>query len=225
MPQDLAYRRFLLALALCAVSVLACICYLDRPAAEFFNSHVRPFDLWIWLNRLLAPLLLIPVVALLFQFGAGLWLLLGRRLASWTQTSLLYSFGTIWAISAEFVFKQIFGRGSPDPTYLANHLYAFRLFHASEGWTSFPSGTATIALTVVTITCLRHPRWRLAVSILAGLVCIGVTITNGHWLSDVIAGMFLGATIGWMTVAISGSRQDAQHHNDAARTVRQAVRD
>ncbi|MGO9324935.1 MAG: phosphatase PAP2 family protein [Terracidiphilus sp.] len=97
------------------------------------------------------------------------------------------------------------GRGSPDPTYLAHHLYGFRFLHAGGGWTSFPSGTATIALTIVAITCLRLPHWRRAVSVLAGLVCIGVTVTNGHWVSDVIAGVFLGACIGWMTVGISGS--------------------
>jgi F0F1-type ATP synthase assembly protein I len=45
----------------------------------------------------------------------------------------------------------------------------------------------------------------LIASILAGLACIGVTVTNGHWVSDVIAGILLGACIGWMTVAISGS--------------------
>ncbi len=225
MPYLLAYRRLLLPLALCAISVVVCIFYVDRAAAEFFNSHVRPYAVWTWLNRLLAPLVVVPVAALLFQFGAGLWLLCGRRLASWTLTSLLYSSGTIWAVSAEFVFKQIFGRGSPDPTYLASHLYGFRFLHAAEGWRSFPSGTAAIALTIATITCLRLPRWRVIVSILAGLSCIGVTVTNGHWVSDVIAGMFLGASIGWMTVAISGSSQLAQLQSAATPPTHRMVRD
>jgi membrane-associated phospholipid phosphatase len=225
MLNDLAYRRLLLAMALCAMSVLVCICYLDRPAADFFNLSVRPHAAWTWLNRLLAPLVVIPVAALLFQFGAGLWLLFGRRLASWTLVPLLYSSGTIWAIAAGFVFKQIFGRGSPDPTYLAEHLYGFRFLHATEGWSSFPSGTAIIALTIATITCLGLPRWRQAVSVLAGLTCIGVTVTNGHWLSDVIAGMFIGAFIGWMTVAISSSIQLARNQSIATSPAHRTVRD
>jgi membrane-associated phospholipid phosphatase len=224
MPHEIAYRRFLVALALCAVSLLLCICYVDRPAAEFFHSHVRPYSVWTWLNRLLAPLAVIPVLALFFQFGAGSWLLFGRRLASWAQTSLLYSSGTIWAISAEFVLKRICGRGSPDPTYLASHFYGFRFLNAGGGWDSFPSGTSTIALTIVTITCLRFPRWRIAVSILAGLVCIGVTITNGHWVSDVMAGMLLGASIGWMTVVIAGSSQAVRHKSLVAQPGRRAKR-
>jgi membrane-associated phospholipid phosphatase len=225
MPNNLAYRRWLLALALGAISVLVCIWYADRPAAEFFNANVRPYPVSIWLNRLLAPLVVIPLAGLLFQFGAGFWLLSGRRLASWTLTPLLYSSGIIWAVSAEFVFKQIFGRGSPDPTYLANHLYGFRFLHSTEGWRSFPSGTATIALTIAAITCLRLPRWRLMVSILAGLACIGVTVTNGHWVSDVIAGIFLGASIGWMTVAISGSSRLAQNQSVATSPAHRTARD
>ena len=56
MPYLLAYRRLLLPLALCAISVVVCIFYVNRAAAEFFNSHVRPYAVWTWLNRLLAPL-------------------------------------------------------------------------------------------------------------------------------------------------------------------------
>lgn len=225
MPHGFVNRRWLPALALSATSVVVCICYLDRPAAEFFNSHVRPYAIWTWLNRLCASLVVIPVVALLFQFGAGLWLICDRPLASWTRTTLLYSSGTIWAISAEFVFKRILGRGSPDPTYLANHLYGFRFLHPSAGWSSFPSGTATIALTIVTITYLLVPRWRQVISILAGLACIGVTVTNDHWVSDVVAGIFLGASIGWMTVAMSGARQVAHHDGGTAGPAHPAVRD
>jgi membrane-associated phospholipid phosphatase len=46
------------------------------------------------------------------------------------------------------------------------------------------------------------PRLRLPGVFLVLLLCGGVVITNGHWLSDVIAGAFLGASIGWMTVLL-----------------------
>jgi len=34
------------------------------------------------------------------------------------------------------------------------------------------------------------------------ILLTAVVVTNGHWLSDVIAGAFLGASIGWMTVLL-----------------------
>jgi hypothetical protein len=37
------------------------------------------------------------------------------------------------------------------------------------------------------------------------LICGGVVVTNEHWVSDVIAGAFLGASIGRMTVLMLGS--------------------
>jgi membrane-associated phospholipid phosphatase len=72
-------------------------------------------------------------------------------------------------------------------------------------WSSFPSGTATISAAIVATIWLIAPRLRLTCALLAGLVCAAVIVTNQHWVSDVIAGAFLGASIGWMTVALLGS--------------------
>ena len=196
------FRRWLIALALCVIAVLVSVAYVDRPAAEFFNTHVRHTELWGWLDHLLAPFVLIPVVALLFLLGSGCWLLSGRQLGAWTLKPLLLSWSGIWALAAEFIFKQIFGRAWPDPGYVENHLYGFRLLHGGPHWNSFPSGTATISAAILATLWLVAPRLRLPGAFLAILLCSGVVVTNGHWLSDVIAGAFLGASIGWMTVPL-----------------------
>jgi len=200
-----AFRRWLLLLALCVMAVVVCVCSVDRPAAELFNTYLRNSTFSNWIKRLLAPLVLIPVSALLFLFGSGCWLLSGRQLGGWTQKPLLCCWSTIWALAAEFVCKDIFGRGWPNPTYIENHLYGFRFLHAGPYWTSFPSGTATIAAALSTTIWLVAPRLRLPILFLTVLICGGVVVTNGHWISDVIAGAFLGASIGWMTVSMLGS--------------------
>ncbi len=172
--------------------------------AEFFNAHIRHTELWGWLDRLLAPFVAIPVAALVFLLGLGCRLLSGRQLRAWSVKPLLVSWSAIWAVAAEFIFKQIFGRAWPDPGYVENHIYGFRLLHGSPHWNSFPSGTATISAAMVATLWLLAPRLRLPSAFLAVLLCIGVVVTNGHWLSDVIAGAFLGASIGWMTVLLVG---------------------
>ncbi len=88
-------------------------------------------------------------------------------------------------MSAEFIGKQIFGSALHD-----------------HRWNSFPSGTATISAAIVATLWLAAPRLRLPSLFLAVLVCSAVVVTNGHWVSDVIAGAFLGASIGWMTVLL-----------------------
>ena len=200
-----AFRRWLLALALCAIAIVVCIGYVDRPAAEVFDTYVRHTEQWDWINRLMAPIVLIPLGALLFLFCAGFRLLSGRQLSSWTQKPLLCCWSTMWALAAEFVLKQVFGRGWPDPTFVEDRLYGFRFLHGGPHWSSFPSGTATISAAIVATIWLIAPRLRLTCALLAGLVCAAVIVTNQHWVSDVIAGAFLGASIGWMTVALLGS--------------------
>jgi membrane-associated phospholipid phosphatase len=205
MMSDSGFRRWLLLLALCAIAVVGSVYYADRPVAEFFNAHVRHTELWSWLNRLLAPFEAVPVAALLFLLGLGCWRGSGRQLAVWTLEPLLCSWSAVWALASEFVFKEVFGRGWPDPTYIENHLYGFRLLHAGAHWTSFPSGTATISSAIAATVWVVAPRIRLPGVLLAALLCGAVVVTNGHWLSDVIAGAFLGASIGWMTTLLGSS--------------------
>jgi membrane-associated phospholipid phosphatase len=199
------FRRWQYALSVCVIAVVVCVMYVDRPAAEFFNMHVRHTGVWEWIGRLLAPFEVVPVAALFFLLGSGCWVLSGRQLAGWTSKPLICSWSAVWALAAEFVFKEIFGRGWPDPTYVEDHLYGFRLIHAGPHWTSFPSGTATISAAIVATVWPVAPRGRPASVLLAAFLCIAVIVTNGHWISDVIAGLFLGATIGWMTVLLHRS--------------------
>jgi len=202
MTKQVAFRRWLLALTFSVTAVFLSVYYVDRPAAELFNVHIRHTALWDSLNHLLAPFVLVPVAALFFLLGSGYWLLSGRQLSSWTLKPLLCSCSITCAVAAEFIFKQMFGRAWPDPTYIEDHLYGFRFLNASPHWNSFPSGTATISSAAVATLFLVLPRFRVPSLLLAVLLCCGVVVTNDHWISDVIAGAFLGASIGWMTVAL-----------------------
>jgi hypothetical protein len=49
-----------------------------------------------------------------------------------TAAALYYSWAAMWATAADIIFKHIFGRASPDPTYTQNHLYGFRLLHGGR---------------------------------------------------------------------------------------------
>lgn len=196
------FSRWLLALAVSGCATYFCVLFVDRPAAEFFDRSIRHTAWCGGINSFLALFLLVPIAAVLFLLGLGCWLLAGRPMARWTGTPVLCCWSVIWALAAEFVFKQIFGRAWPDPTYVVNHLYGFRFLHASEHWNSFPSGTATIAWALVGTLWLVTPRIRSLSVGLTVLLLAAVVVTNGHWISDVIAGAFLGWSIGWMTVLL-----------------------
>jgi len=203
MSDNIAFRNWLFAFAATAIAVVVCIAYVDRPVAEFFDGHLRHTATRVWLDRALAPLGLAVVMALLFLFGCGNWVMSGRLLGSWTRSPLLCSWAAIWATAADIIFKRIFGRAWPDPTYIQNHLYGFRLLHGGPHWQSFPSGTAAISAAIVSVLWIVMPRWRAIGVLIVALLCAAVVITNQHWVGDVIAGTFLGASIGWMTVQLA----------------------
>jgi membrane-associated phospholipid phosphatase len=202
-------RNWCLTFAATAIMVGVCIAYVDRPAAEFFDAHLRPTTAWVWMARALAPLDLTVAIALLFVLACVIWTRSGRLLPLWARKPLLCSWAAVGAAVATFVFKRIFGRARPDPEFVQNHLYGFRLLHSAPHWHSFPSGTAMISVAIVSVLWILQPRWRAPGALIAALLSVAVVLTNYHWVGDVIAGTFLGAFIGWMTVrgSITGERR------------------
>src|SRR5437879_12144789 len=115
MSDNIAFRNWLLAFAATAIAVVACIVYVDRRVAEFFDGRLRHATTWVWLDRALAPLDLAVVTALLFLLGCGIWVMSGRLLSSWTRTRLLCRWPAMWATTAEILLTRVFGRASPGP--------------------------------------------------------------------------------------------------------------
>jgi membrane-associated phospholipid phosphatase len=196
-----SFRNWLAALAVTTVAVIVCIAYIDRPVAEFFDVHLRGAPR-VWINRALAPVDLIVVMALLFLLACGMRVVFGGALAPWTRTPLLCCWAAMLATAAETIFKQLFGRGWPDPTYVRDHVYGFHWLRGGPHWESFPSGTAAISFAVATVLWIAAPRWRAFAVAATSILCVAVVVINGHWVGDVIAGAFLGVTIGWITVAM-----------------------
>lgn len=202
MTNRTAFRGWTLALALCGIAVALCIAFVDRDAAEFFEAHLRHTVSWIWLDRALRPLDLVVAGALLFLFGCGIWVLSGRQVGRWAATPLLCAWSTIWAVAATIIFKHIFGRSWPDPTYVRDHLYGFHFLRGGPTRESFPSGTAAISTAIASVLWITRSGWRAFTLAIVVFLSVAVVFMNYHWISDVIAGAFLGASIGWSTVRL-----------------------
>jgi membrane-associated phospholipid phosphatase len=209
MSSKAALRNWFLAFAVTAITVVVCIAYIDRPAAEFFDEYLGHTTARVWINRALTPLDLTAAIALLLVLGCWIWARSGRLLPSWTRTPLLCFWAALWASIACFIFKRLFGRAQADPEFIQNHIYGFRFLHGGWHWHSFPSGTAAISTAIVSVLWILQPRWRALGVLTFALLCAAVVVTNTHWVGDVIAGMFMGSFIGWMTaqVAMSGKRR------------------
>ena len=71
--------------------------------------------------------------------------------------------------------------------------------HGDGAYNSFPSGHMAAACGVLSVLWFWYQRLRGLWVIAVGAGLVGL---NYHFLSDVLAGSFLGSSIGWMATAI-----------------------
>jgi len=67
---------------------------------------------------------------------------------------------------------------------------------------SFPSGHATIVFTILPFLTKNYPRQKLIFWVLACLVALSRVYLEVHYLSDVVAGAFMGYIVGWLFIWI-----------------------
>jgi membrane-associated phospholipid phosphatase len=99
------------------------------------------------------------------------------------------------------ILKNIFGRTFPatfscnNPSLLQNHVYGFNWFKGGSSYSSFPSGHATMIFSFFVSMWFLYPKLRWLWVLLTTLVCVGQVGMYYHFLSDVVAGSVLGATV------------------------------
>ena len=133
-------------------------------------------------------------------FGDSLYYLTGglllfvvfRKKTSSTAYLGLFLFSSVAAsgLTADFI-KYIGGRARPK-LYFSDHIFGFDFFHWQYAWTSFPSGHSATAFSVATLISMLYPRWRFAAFFAAVLIAFIRISLSQHYISDVIAGSFLG---------------------------------
>jgi lipid A 4'-phosphatase len=174
--------------ATAALGVLA-FAFVDRPVARFFQG--------------IDPLLL-AVCGAITRVGVSTWWLIGAALvgvACWllrrpraaAAAGFIFAAVGISGLIAD-VAKPVFGRLRPK-LFLADQLYGFTWSGAHADHWSFPSGHAVTAAALATAFSLLHPRgWPLYV-LAALLVAASRVILDAHYVSDVLGGAALGATV------------------------------
>jgi membrane-associated phospholipid phosphatase len=93
--------------------------------------------------------------------------------------------------------KFVFGRTNPRSWLIDNHVLTFHWF---KTWTSsFPSGHMVVFTAFGTAIIIYYPRYRNLVIIFLLLLGAALIGTDYHFLSDVIAGAYIGAITTYST--------------------------
>lgn len=188
-----------------AVAGAGAYLWLDRPIAQTaygYHAYQGSFAKLTYI-----PELLVPAACIVF-FAIGLWALSGRALNNWGTTALLASISILVTELTKSQLKYVFGRTWPEtwiqnnPSFIRDGAYGFNFFHGGVAYASFPSGHTAAICALVSVLWIALPKGRPLYTLAVALVVIGLMGADYHFLSDMIAGGFVGTSIGWMTVTL-----------------------
>jgi len=207
----LALRGWLLAFVLVTLAVVISFYWLDRPIALFVHNQLPRNS-----RVLLEPVTYIPNpiiwVATITFLALGVRCLASRPLSKMQTAILLCSFSLMIAETIKSELKFAFGRTWPEtwrqnnPSFIHDGIYGFNWFHGGDAYQSFPSGHVAAICAVASVLWIYYPRLRFIYLIVTLAVLIGLVGTNFHFLSDTIAGAFIGASTGLMVAMLFARR-------------------
>lgn len=195
-----------LAAAVCAVAVVVCYYFVDRPIAFFVYDHkTAKLDGLKWLTE---P----PPLAQSWSPLVLTLLAVRRAFGPWKRWQLALFVACVSVIVAD-QFREsmgdLFGRYWPEtwhnnnPSLIGTGAYGFHPFEVGDDMGSFPSGHAARIAAFFAVFWYDLPRARLLYAILAIPMMVALVGMNYHFVSDVIAGATLGALVGTYAAAMS----------------------
>jgi membrane-associated phospholipid phosphatase len=209
-------RNWCIALAITAAGVLVSYLWLDQPIAFFVQQNIADKTIFVWLQRLFLAFLLLSFLILLW---CGLWTLMDRTFAHAQSIALACSTSFIAANFITNQLKYAFGRTWPNtwiennPSLIQNGIYGFNPFHGGPGFASFPSGHVAAACAVTTVLWSSYPRLRPISVVCVVAITIGLIGANYHFLSDILGGIFVGVSIGYITTKILNEKLPSESNS------------
>lgn len=204
-------NRSLIAVFACAVAVVVCYYFVDRPVAFFVQNHeIAKVEEFRWLTeppplvQSWSPLVLI---ALCIRRGLGPW----RR---WEHALALACVSVIVADQFRESLGDLCGRYWPEtwhdnnPSLIKDNAYGFHPFQVGDDVGSFPSGHAARICGFFAVFWIALPRGRWLYALLAALMCLALVAMNYHFVGDVIAGSVIGALVGAWVTRLAGMSTD-----------------
>jgi len=201
-------NKILSGFVLVAVLTLFSHGFLDASISSFFYELIRANELAPVVSNI--PDLLFYIVA---AVTAGSWMGYRYRIRLGfddNHARFLKLCGTAapLAFLAKMIFQFLFGRSTPELWAVYHQAPQFHWFRAGDGYGCFPSGHMTV-FTALTVALWRHyPRHRIAYLGFLLALAFALVATNHHFLSDVIAGAYLGAVVCFVADRAVGSPRE-----------------
>ena len=207
-------RNWCIGLALTAIAVITSYLWFDQPIAFFVHRNVSDKTIFLWLQRLPVAFFLLASIILVW---CGFWALIERRFSRVQLVSLACSISFISSAYIVSQLKYVFGRTWPltwvdnNPSLIQNGVFGFNPFHGGVGFAAFPSGHAAGVSSVMAVLWWSYPNWRPIYVACVSAVAIGLIGSNFHFLSDVVGGMFVGISAGYIATKMMSPKMGFLH--------------
>jgi len=117
-----------------------------------------------------------------------------RMLYAWRATYFLLALAISGLIGD--LIKPVIGRARPKLLF-SEQVYGFTGFGPRADYWSFPSGHSITAAALAVALTLLYPRGMPAWLLAAALIAASRVIIGAHYMSDVLAGLYIGAVTAW----------------------------
>ena len=207
-------RNWCIGLALTVIAVITSYLWFDQRIAFFVHRNVSDKTIFIWLQRLPAAFFFLASIVLVW---CGFWALIGRRFSHVQLVSLACSISFISSAYIVSQLKYVFGRTWPltwvdnNPSLIQNGVFGFNPFHGGIGFAAFPSGHAAGVSSVMAVLWWSYPNWRPIYVACVSAVAIGLIGSNFHFLSDIVGGMFVGISAGYIATKMMAPKMGFLH--------------
>jgi membrane-associated phospholipid phosphatase len=205
-------NQWIIAFVAMVAAVVIAYQFVDRDIASYASAHFQKkpwFDAMTQIPEWLARLALVVFVL------SAAYALIGRALPRPLVVGLLASASLVIASAIKDQLKLAFGRTWPEtwtnnnPSFIHDQVYGFNPFHGGQAYASFPSGHTTATCAVMAVLWICYPKYRPVYGLVIAAVVIGLLGADYHFLSDIIAGGFLGSLTGWVAVRLCRANEKA----------------
>lgn len=178
------------------ILIAGSILFLDMSIARFvkrtFLAHIPFSRLTEDMPDLLLPIVLgvsgLALIAYIVQIRRGVY---NAR----TRLFLMVASSVPLAYFLKTVLKYCFGRVTTRYWMLHPTVTQFHFFHGGRIYNGFPSGHMVVFTVFFAALWKYFPHYRRVYAGLLGSLAIALIVTGYHFLSDVIAGFFVGIAV------------------------------
>ncbi len=186
----------LMALPPVALATYYCIGHLDIPVALLVRRHLFGNRSWSqYTSSIPDALLILVVVVTVCAYSCYRYRISHGSLDVATVTYKMLAVAAPISFLAKSVLKYVFGRINTREWLNAPQEYGFHWFNGGERNSGFPSGHMAVFTALIAVLWRLHPRYRPAYLTLLFLLGLALIATNYHFVSDVIAGTYLGLLV------------------------------